>query len=44
MRVMEWTVGATRSMKVEEPGVAVKRAVVVEPKTVSPRVRSRTTS
>jgi hypothetical protein len=43
-RVTECTVDVMASMKVAEPGVAVKVTVVVAPKVLSPVVRSRTTS
>ncbi len=42
--VTECTVLVIASMKVEAPGVPVKRTVVVEPKTSAPRVRSSSTS
>ena len=43
-RVTLCTAWVTASMKVEDPGKAVNFTAVVEPKTFSPRVRSRLTS
>jgi hypothetical protein len=44
LSVTEWTVRVSASMKVEAPGVAVKRTVVELPKTSAPRVRSSSIS
>lgn len=44
LRVTEWTVPVTASMKLEAPSVAENRTVVVLRKVSAPRVRSRAMS
>jgi hypothetical protein len=41
---ISWTLGATRSAKVAEPGCAEKRTTLVEAKVSGPVVRSSSTS